>query len=213
MSDSSQQLRVEVFSDYTCPWCYIGWARLKKALAQLPSDVEVRVDWRPFEIHPHVPAEGMPVEDLPYPPDVWARMQEALHVAAEAEDIDVSRRPKVANTRRALAAGAYAQAEEPERFTDFHERLFHGYFSEGLDLGDANVVDRLAEESGLDVDRMRSGVDSGDYDQALLDTTRDARLMGISGAPTFVFDRRFAAAGAQPTEVLLSAFDAALNQS
>lgn len=209
MSDAAPPIRLEVFSDYTCPWCYVGWSRLEKALERLPSDVEVDVTWRPFEIHPEVPEEGMPVEALPYPPDVWERMQEALRRNAEAEGLEVGRRPKVSNTHKALAAGTYAQAEEPERFADFHERLFKGYFAEGRDLGDPEVVADLAEASGLDVARMQDALAEGRYEEAIREAGHDARLMGITGTPTFVFDRRLAASGAQPTEVLLTAFEEA----
>lgn len=209
MSDETNAIRLEVFSDYTCPWCYVGWARLEQALGQLPDDLQVDVEWRPFEIHPDVPAEGMPVEELPYPPEVWERMQEALRQNAEAEGLDVGQRPKVSNTHRALAAGAYAQAEEPERFPDFHERLFKGYFAEGRDLGDARVVEELAGDAGLDLERMSEALAEGRYETAIRETGEDARRMGITGTPTFVFDRRLAASGAQPTEVLVGAFERA----
>ena len=208
----SQPVRLEIFSDYTCPWCYIGWARLEKALAHLPESTTVDVEWRPLEIHPDVPLEGMPVEDLLYSPEVWTRMQEALRASAEAEGLDVGNRPKVSNTHRALAAGAYVQSEEPSQFPDFHERLFKGYFAEGYDLGDPRVVDRLAAESGVDVERMRTAIDGGRYESALAETSHDARSMGISGTPTFVFDRRFAVSGAQPSEVLIQGFESALGR-
>ena len=210
MDDAPRTIRLEVFSDYTCPWCYIGWARLEKALRALPETIRVDVEWRPFEIHPEVPTEGMPVEDLPYAPDVWARMQEALRESAAAEGLEVGMRPKVSNTHRALAAGSYAQAVEPSCFPAFHERLFTGYFSEGQDLGQPEVVDRLAEEAGLDVERMRAEVDAGGFEDALIKTGVDARQMGISGTPTFVFDRRFAMSGAQPAEALVRTFEAVL---
>ena len=190
MSDAAPPIRLEVFSDYTCPWCYVGWARLEKALERLPSDVEAEVTWRPFEIHPEVPDEGMPVEDLPYAPDVWARMQEALRGNAAAEGLEVGRRPKVSNTHRALAAGAYAQAEEPERFSEFHERLFKGYFAEGRDLGDPEVVADLAEASGLDVERMREALAEGRYEEAIRQTGADARRMGIMGINVLDCQRR-----------------------
>jgi predicted DsbA family dithiol-disulfide isomerase len=209
MSDSGP-VRVEVFSDYTCPWCYVGWARLEQALGRLSEDIRVDVDWRPFEIHPEVPLSGMPVEELGYPPDVWARMQDALRASAAAEGLEVGNRPKVANTHRALLAGAWAQAERPESFASFHERLFVGYFAEGRDLGDPGVVNDLAASSGIDPGEMSEAIDGGAWDDALTRTTRDARVMGITGTPTFVFDRRFAASGAQPVEVLLRAFDAAV---
>lgn len=210
--NEARAIRLEVFSDYTCPWCYIGWARLEKALAELPDDLRVDVEWRPFEIHPEVPADGMPVSDLPYPPDVWDRMQEALRQSAEAEGLEVGKRPKVSNTHRALAAGAYAQAEEPDRFPDFHRRLFEGYFAEGRDLGDPDVVRDLAGEVGLDVQRLGAALEDGRYDGAIQDTAADARRMGITGTPTFVFDRRLAAAGAQPSDLLLEAFARAADE-
>lgn len=209
MSDEARTIRLEVFSDYTCPWCYVGWARLEKALDRLPDEIDVDVEWRPFEIHPEVPAEGMSVEELPYPPDVWTRMQEALRAHAEAEDLEVANRPKVSNTHRALAAGAYAQSREPERFPDFHRRLFEAYFAEGRDLGDPEVIDDLASGAGLDVARMREALDSGRYDETIRRTGVDARRMGITGTPTFVFDRRLTASGAQPVQVLVGAFERA----
>ena len=106
-----------------------------------------------------------------------------------------------------MAAGAYAQSEEASRFPDFHERLFKGYFAEGHDLGDPAIVDRLA----ADVGPMRAAIDSGRYESALSVTNRDASMMGISGTPTFVFDGRFVASGAQPSEVLIQGFESALS--
>ncbi len=154
-------MRIDVYSDYTCPWCYVGWARLEKALGQLPHGVGVDVTWRPFEIHPEVPPEGMSVEDLPYSPEQWQQMQEALRRSAGNEGLEVGKRPLVSNTHRALVAGAYAQAEEPERFPTFHEALFRGYFAQGRDLGDPGVVADLARGSGLDVERMTDALEGG----------------------------------------------------
>ena len=203
-------VHVEVFSDYTCPWCYVGWARLESALSQVPEQVTVDVRWRPFEIHPEVPPQGMPVEDLPYSPEQWARMQEALRRSAAEEGLEVGKRPKVSNTHRALMAGEYAHVEEPERFAAFHEALFKAYFAEGRDLGARDVIEDVACSAGLDVDRMTEALDVGEYEEALTETTALARHFGITGTPTFVFDRRFAAVGAQPAEVLLQTIDAVL---
>ena len=69
-------------------------------MRQLPDGVIADVDWRPFEIHPEVPMGGMPFEDLGYPADRWASMQEALRASAAAEGLIVGNRPKVSNTRR-----------------------------------------------------------------------------------------------------------------
>lgn len=200
-------VHIEVFSDYTCPWCYVGWARLETALRQLGTEYDLRVTWRPFEIHPEVPAEGMPVTDLPYPPDVWDRMQEALRTAAAAEGLEVGKRPKVSNTHRALVASAWVQAEASEAFAAFHEGLFTAYFAEGRDLGDPDVVDDVAVVAGVDRDAMREALASGLWESAVETTADDARRMGITGTPTFVFDRRLAASGAQPAAVLIQAVE------
>jgi predicted DsbA family dithiol-disulfide isomerase len=213
MTGTGPTVLVEVFSDYTCPWCYVGWARLESALARVPEDVIVEVRWRPFEIHAEVPPDGIPVEDLPYSPEHWARMQESLRLSAAEEGLDLGKRPKVSNTHRALMAGEYACVEEPERFPAFHEALFRGYFTEGRDLGDRDAVEDMARSSGLDVDRMTRALDHGEYEGALTETAATARRLGITGTPTFVFDRRFGTVGAQPAEVLLQAIHAALDHA
>ncbi len=200
-------VRVEVFSDYTCPWCYVGWARFEKAMRQLPDGVVADVQWRPFEIHPEVPMEGMPFEDLGYPADRWASMQEALRASAAAEGLIVENRPKVSNTHRALMAGAWAQADLPDLFPAFHERIFVGYFDEGRDLGDVQVIDSLAASVGIQVNQMHAALDQGGWEAALYDTAADARKMGITGTPTFVFNRSFAIYGAQPVHAFLRAFE------
>ncbi len=213
MSETRTTVHLDVFSDYTCPWCYVGWARLESALGRVPEGVNVDVRWRPYEIHAEVPPEGMPVEDLPYSPEQWARMQEALRRSAGEEGLEVGKRPKVSNTHRALMADEYARVEEPERFPAFHEALFKGYFAEGRDLGDPAVVEDIARSCGLDVGQMTKALDGGEYEEAITATTDTARRLGITGTPTFVFDRRFATVGAQPAEVLLQAIDAALRHT
>ncbi len=207
--DARPTVGVDVYSDYTCPWCYVGWARLEKARAVVADEMDVEVRWRPFEIHPEVPPEGMPVEELGYPEEQWARMQEALAASAAAEGLEVGNRPKVSNTHRALAAGTWVQEHQPERFEAFHEALFTGYFARGLDLGDPDVVRELAGEADVDVAALEEALDAGRMDGELADTTERARALGITGTPTFVFDARFAAVGAQPAETLTQALRAA----
>ena len=211
MTATTRTVHLDVFSDYTCPWCYVGWARLESALRRVPEGVHVEVRWRPYEIHAEVPPEGMPVEDLPYSAAQWAKMQEALRQSASEEGLEVGKRPKVSNTHRALMAGEYARVEESERFPAFHEALFKAYFAQGHALGDPAVVEDVARACGLDVARMTKALDGGEYEGAIAATTDMARQLGITGTPTFVFDRRFATVGAQSVEVLLQAIDAALN--
>jgi predicted DsbA family dithiol-disulfide isomerase len=195
-------LPVSVYSDYTCPWCYIGSARLDQLREELADEVELRVEWKPFEIHPEVPREGMPVEALPYPPEQWRMMVENLRRQAEAEGLAMADRPRVGNTHRALAASAYVQAEEPARFEQFHNALFRAYFGEGHDLADPAVLRDLAAGSGVDAERMDAALEQGRFEETLRDTTATARRLGITGTPTYVFGDRYGAVGAQPVEEL-----------
>lgn len=209
---------VRVFSDYTCPWCYIGTRRLERLRQQIEDDgtlspgVELDVRWEPFEIHPEVPSEGMAVEDLGYPEERWKAMQEHLRVQAREEGIELGNRPKVSNTHEALAASAWVQDEEPDRFPCFHRALFRSYFTEGRDLGDRQVLLDVADECGVSASRLEEVLEEGRYDEVLEKTSREARGAGITGTPSYVFDDRYLAVGAQPVARLRSVLDRALER-
>lgn len=205
-----RRLQVEVFSDYTCPWCYIGHARLERLRRQERGALELEVTWRPFEIHPDVPEEGMPVEELPYSREKWETMMERLREQAESEGLEIGNRPFVSNTHEALMAGTWVQSERRDRFPAFHEGLFRAYFAEGRELGDRSVILDVARESGVDPDDLDAALDRGAGEDALEDTRREARRLGISGTPTFVFGGTHAAVGARPVEALRRAAGRAL---
>jgi len=209
---TARTVSVAVYSDYTCPWCYVGARRLERLEEELPPRVVLDVTWKPFEIHPEVPPEGMPVEELGYPEEQWRRMQEHLRRQAAEEGIEVGNRPKVSNTHQALAASIYAQEEEGDRFAPFHEGLFRAYFTEGRDLGDEEVILAVAREAGLDADALARALEEGRYEPVLEATSREARNRGITGTPTFVFGSRYGAVGAQPVEGLRRALERALEE-
>jgi len=211
-STGKRVVPVSVYSDYTCPWCYIGSHRLDRLREGLPGDVSLDVDWKPFEIHPEVPEEGMPVEELGYPEERWKAMQARLREQAAEEGLEIGNRPKVSNTHEALAASAYAQEEEPGRFRDFHDALFRAYFALGRDLGDRNVLLELAGDAGLDVDAVERTLDEKRYDPVLEETSARARRLGITGTPTYVFGERYGAVGAQPVEYLKRAVERVLDE-
>lgn len=210
MKSERPVLNVSVYSDYTCPWCYIGAARLEQLKEELGDEVELRTEWKPFEIHPEVPQEGMPVDALPYPRAHWEAMVAQLRQQAASEGLEMTELKTVANTHRALVASAYVQAEEPERFEAFHHNLFRGYFGEGRNIADPAVLREIALESGVDAGRMEEALGTGRYERELADTTATARRLGITGTPTFVFGDRYGAVGAQPVEELRRVAERAL---
>jgi predicted DsbA family dithiol-disulfide isomerase len=208
----AETVAVTIYSDYTCPWCYLGLARFETLQEALGERVDLLTEWKPFEIHPEVPPEGMPVSALGYPPEQWDAMQATLRRAAEAEGLELGNRPKVSNTHRALVASAYVQAAEPEHFDAFHHALFRAYFTEGRDLGDPAVIRDVAAGSGVDVDAMETALEQGSYESAVSETGAEARRHGITGTPTFVFDGRYAAVGAQPAEELRRVVERVLSE-
>ena len=159
-----------------------------------------------------MPPEGLPLSSLGYEPDELAAMMENLRRQAAAEGIDFApRSPEslLANTHRALAASAWAQAEEPERFEAFHNGVFRANFCENRNIGDPAVLREIALAAGLDAPRMDDALAAGAGETALRDAAAEARRRGISAVPAFVFGGREVIIGAHPEAVLRQAAEQA----
>lgn len=167
------------------------------------------VSWKPLEIYPEVPQEGLPLSELPYRADDLATMMANLHVEAEKEGLDFSGHIRSetgrVNSHRALLAGAYAQAEEPERFEAFHWALFQAYFAGGKNLADPAVVAEAAAAAGLDGEKMEAALDKAAYEAVLKKNAAEAGTFGITGLPYFIFGEKEAVVGAEKVEVLRKA--------
>jgi predicted DsbA family dithiol-disulfide isomerase len=200
-------LTVEIWSDVACPWCYLGKRRLESALEQFDRRDEVEVAWRSFRLQPDAPRFGEPGAGAPtreylaarFSPAQIEEMQGRL-TALAAEDgldyhLDLGR---VGNT---FEAHALIHAATRQRFGDaIVERLFKAQHVEGLRLDDPSVLTELAAEAGLD----EAAATPTEADrQAVRDDIEEAGRIGITGVPFFLFARRLAVSGAQPSELLL----------
>jgi len=176
--------------------------------------MKIVVSWKPLEIHPEVPSEGLPLSSLPYRPDDMATMMANLQVQAAGEGLDFSGhiRSETArvNSHRALVASAYAQAEEPGRFEVFHRALFQAYFADGKNLADPAVVSEAAAAAGLSETKMEAAMDQAAYEDLLKENAAEAGRLGISGVPYFIFGEKEVVVGAQKAEVLRQAARKAL---
>lgn len=207
-------MTVEIWSDIVCPWCCIGKAHFDQALASFEYRDEVRVVWRSFELDPGAPA----VRD-----DTVAAQIAARYGGTEAEA-----RPLLDQmTARAAALGLHFDFDRARSGNTFDahrllhlarsvrlestltERLFRAYFSDGDAIGDRETLVRIAAESGLDAREVRAVLESTRYADDVRADEAEARALGVTGVPFFVFDRRLAASGAQPPELLLSALQQA----
>jgi len=199
------ELAVTVFSDYICPFCYIGDRRL----ARLGEHYALNVDWRFLEIHPETPSEGMPVAELGYPPEQWRQMMGNLSRMAGEEKIPLAEREITTNSRKALLLAEAAKEVGPEVFRALNEKLFAAFFGEGRNIGDETVLRNLAEDAGVSpavVDRAWSDTA---YEGVLSANQAAAAQLGITGVPTFLIGNRILA-GAVPAERLLAAAREAL---
>ncbi len=202
-----KKLRVDVWSDIACPWCYVGKRRFEAALAAFGHRDEVRVSWRSFELDPGAPAErvGDRAEHLArkYGSSVeQARaMQDRMTATAAAEGLDFHfERARAGNTfdahRLVHLAALHGRQDAME------ERLMRGYLSEGELMSDHAALAGLAADVGLDHAEVRETLASDRFAADVREDERTAATLGISAVPCFVIDRRFGAPGAQPPEVL-----------
>ncbi len=207
-------MRIEVWSDVVCPWCYIGKRRLETALERFPHRDRVEVVWRSFQLDPSVP-EGETHALLPALAAKYGRgldevRQMVRHVeeTAAGEGLDyhladgVGGNTLLAHELLHLAAGHGLQGA-------LKERLLHAYFEEARPVFDVDALVPLAVEVGLAEAEVRAALADHRYRAAVLEDAGTARALGATGVPFFVVDRRYGAAGAQPADLLLQLLERA----
>jgi predicted DsbA family dithiol-disulfide isomerase len=202
-------LQIEVFSDVVCPWCYVGFARLRQALAARP-DLPAEVTWLPFELNPGLPPEGRDRREYMLERfgdvDRFAAAQRQLETVGAELGIDFrfDRVARAPNTRRAHMLLAHARRAGCQ--TAVKEALLEAHFTRGLDVADPAVLAGIAGSCGLEPDAARHAVDDPALRSEVEALEALAHRWQVSGVPTFIFDRRQAFSGAQPLEVFLQVF-------
>jgi predicted DsbA family dithiol-disulfide isomerase len=204
-------MKIDIYSDIVCPWCYVGERRFARALAALPDAAEIEVVFRPFQLDPQAPDAPVPVrEQLARKFGALAdAMTRRVNDAAAEEGIVMDwDRALAANTRTAHRLLRLAREEHgPAVQRDLAERLFAAHFSEGRDVSDHAQLTALAAAAGMNERRVREYLASGEGAEALEAELRHARAIGVTAVPTFVFAERFAVAGAQPVATFLEVLE------
>ncbi len=209
-------MKLEIYSDIICPWCYIGKVRLDKALKTLGDKVNFKVVWRPFELNPSMPAEGMDRKEYRTCKfGSWERsleMDKDITAKAAADGLTfnldkLTRTPNTFNGHRLLWFAEKStpktgiQEETRESIQDvIAEILFQRYFCQAADIGDINVLTEVAVEAGLDKAEIQAFLLS---DQGVAEVKEEAQRgirLGISGVPAFVLEGDVIASGAQTPE-------------
>lgn len=174
-------LRVTAFSDYICPYCYLGWLRLEK----LRSDYDLRVNWCMTEIHPDNPIEGRPATELGYSPERWNQMVAELQALGTEDGVRFGGLDSTANSHRALLLAEAAKGEGAPAFYALHRRLFEAFLREGRDLADEAVLRDLVDQLGLAGDLPDRAWSDPGYERRLRDYQLAARDLGVEVTPTY----------------------------
>lgn len=200
-------MKIEIWSDVVCPFCYIGKRHLEIALRDAQLIDQVEVEWKSFQLDPNADAYvGQHLHDYLAESKGMSREQAAELSAQVAErgaavGIDFNfDQAIVANTRLAHHLLHLAKKEGEGNAYVMKERLFKAYFTEGMNLNEKSTLLSLGKEMGLEERTMLSYLDSAEADEAFHSDLSVARQFGIRGVPFFVFNRKYAVSGAQPVQ-------------
>ena len=207
-------MRVEIWSDVVCPWCYIGKRRFEKALARFDHSNEVEVVWRSFQLHPeHAKGVREPLEEslaakIGGTIDQVRAMNDHVKTLAAVEGLDYDFESyTLVNTFDAHRLTHLAKAHGVG--AELHERLLRAQLIEGEVLDDADTLVRLSAEVGVPEDDARRVLEGDDYTADVDEEVRELRALGGNGVPFFVIDSRYGVSGAQPTDVFLRTLEIA----
>ncbi len=205
-------MKLDIISDTICPWCYIGKRRLERALARHPQP-RLSVVWRPFRLNPAMPATGMDREQYLVSKFGGAErarsVYDAVARAGRAEGIEfafqrIRRTPQTLHSHRLIRfAGARGLQDEAV------EALFAGYFLDGLDIGEIEVLLTIGESIGLGEKKLRAYLVSEADAGAVGAEEAKAREFGVDAVPCYIVNGKFVIAGAQSPEAFARVFELA----
>ena len=189
--------KLEVFTDYVCPWCYLGDSRIKK----IKNEFKVDIQLIHFPLHPETPTEGRTLIEL------FGSNQEDIDQKNERmkelmilENLPYKNRTHTYNSRLAQEIGAWAQSIDNE--TSIHDNFFEAYFVQGLNVGLESVILDVVSKSGLNPEEARKVIKNRLFMKNIDEDWNKSRSYGVTGVPTYVYQKQ-SMVGAQPHENLV----------
>lgn len=196
-------MKVEIFADIVCPWCYIGERRFEQARAEAHAD-DIEITYRPYQLDPKAPFTAQPLSQY---------LQKRFGMAASGMQLQVSQaaagagitinwdRALLVNTRTAHRLMLLARTEADQKTQRaLLELLFAAHFTNGLDISNHDVLTQLALEAGLEFDWTKKYLEENHGAAQLDEELNETRGLGIDAVPAFVFDRKYLIRGALPPE-------------
>lgn len=208
----TSSIRVDVWSDIACPWCFIGKRKFEAGLAAFDGADDVTVTYHSFELSPDTPVdfEGSEVDFLSAHKGLPKEQVEQMLRQVTTIAADVGLRydfDAVRHTKTLLAHEALHFAKEHGTQLELVEGLFSAYFEEGRHVGKVDELVALGSDVGLDADALRTALEDGTYTDAVAQDIAQARAYGIQGVPFYVIGGKYGVSGAQRPEVFTRALE------
>lgn len=198
-------MKVEIWSDIACPFCYIGKRNFETALAQFADKENIEVEWKSFQLDPNAPQvavesqEDYLVKRKGMAKDQVKGMLKNVTDMAKAAGLDYHMDKTVmVNTQKAHQLIQFAKTKNLGDAME--ERLFKAYFTEGLNVADSDVLTKLGTEAGLDANELQAAFADDKFLYQMTQDIQEGASLGVRGVPFFVFDRKYGISGAQPSE-------------
>jgi len=211
-------MKIEIWSDVACPWCYVGKRRFEAALAEFPHRDSVEVEWRSYQLDPSLPEhyDGTELDYLSTRKGMPAAQVSQMfdHVVAQAKGEGLDFRFDKIVVANSFTAHRLIHLAAARGLQDAaKERLLSGHFEQGKDIGSTEYLTSVALELGLDADEVAALFATDKFANDVRQDFAEARALGISGVPFFVIDRKFGLSGAQPVETFRQALEQGWQES
>lgn len=200
------RMKIEIWSDVMCPFCYIGKRKFEKALAQFPDKEKVELEWKSFQLSPEMKTDTSitAYESLAKHKGISVEQAKAMNeqVVAMAADVGLEynmEKAVVANSFNAHRFTHFAKAQGKQ--DEAEELLFRSYFTDGKNIDDFATLIDLGKQIGLDSAALKTALENNSFADEVRHDIYESQQLGVRGVPFFVFDRIYGVSGAQPTEV------------
>jgi predicted DsbA family dithiol-disulfide isomerase len=207
---ATAKMKVEVWSDIMCPFCYIGKRKYESALQQFEGSEDIEIQWKSFQLDPTIPEQNDRKQNVYEYLAERKGMSYEHSVKMHENVVEIARNAGLTyNFDKAIIVNSFKahkmiQLAKTKGLGDAaEERLFYAYFTEGKDFGDTETLIQLGTEIGLDEADIRAAINSEEYAAKVKADIEEARNLGVTGVPFFVFNRSYAVSGAQPPEAFL----------
>lgn len=211
------KMKIEIWSDVMCPFCYIGKRRFEKSLENTSLKDKIDIEWKSFQLNPGMQTDtsinineylaqhkGMPLEQAK------ALNAQVTQMAKEEGLVYNFDKSVVANSFNAHVLTHFAK--QFGRQDEVEELLFQSYFTEGKNIDDIELLKDIAKQVGLDAVAYQKVVVDGSLDDEVKMDIHEARQIGVQGVPFFVYDRKYAVSGAQPVELFIQTLEKAYSE-